>query len=123
MAACIASGSGTPAFIIAEMIRQNRSMTAYRTTSPINGMRRKNRSLVRFPRSVFRNSTVPMTIAAPPPMMAYHHCWVKSEKSSSSCVGRGSLASNSLKNAMNRGITNPTRITTVTIAMMRMIAG
>ena len=43
-------------------------------------------------------------------MIANHHCWVKSEKSSSSCVGSGSLASNSLKNAVNCGSTKPTRI-------------
>ena len=55
MAACIASGSGTPAFIIAEMIRQKRSMTAYCTTSPMIGERRNNRSLANRPPSVLRD--------------------------------------------------------------------
>ena len=64
-----------------------------------------------------------MMSAPATPMMANHHCWVKSEKSRSICVGSGSFASNSLKNAVNRGMTNPTRITTVTIAITRMIAG
>src|SRR5437763_6924659 len=105
----MASGSGTPAPIIDDRMRQNRSTIVYRTTSATTGSFSSAASLNRRPPAERRLRNSARETNPAPATTAHHQSPRNLAVSSTILVGRGSFASNDLKKTSNLGSTKIVR--------------